>query len=68
VLQHGEPTFVVFERHAPDAVAIRFDGEWMAIERGSLVLTLETFTAQAVGRLIVGKTKRVQALGFEAVT
>ena len=63
-----EPTFVIFERHTPDAIAIRFDGEWITIEKGSLRWTLDTFACTAKGGgVIAGKSKHLCALRFEAV-
>jgi len=65
-LQYGELTYCHFERLAPEAIAIRFDGEWLLIEKGSLSIVGPSFTCMAGARFILGKTRRIRALGFEA--
>jgi hypothetical protein len=65
---HYSPARVIFESNAPGACEIRFDGEWLPVAPGSLVIEGEVFSCISGERLVIGATSSLHALGFEAVT
>ncbi len=60
-----EPLLICYERLAPEAIAIRFDREWLTIDHGSLRITRDTFSCISGGRIIVGEIKRLAGIGLE---